>query len=204
MVLCVWGVSWFQRRAGEFFFDKASSKLYLNYNGTGAPPADMEVVVPQKQVLLNASASQFAPLTNISFKGVTYTAASYTYMMPHGVPSAGDWALDRYGAIFLQGTEGATFDGCTFDRLDGNGVMVSGYNRNATVTGSDFSFIGGNAVAAWGYTNETASDPGRPGVAIANWPQAGVDGTDGNHPRYTTVTGCTAREIGQTARAGPS
>ena len=27
-------------------------------------------------------------------------------------------------------------------------------------------------------------------------PQAGVDGTDGEHPRYTTVTGCTAREVG--------
>jgi hypothetical protein len=33
-------------------------------------------------------------------------------------------------------------------------------------------------------------------VAIENYPAAGVDGTDGNHPRYTTVTGCTAREVG--------
>ena len=47
-------------------------------------------------------------------------------MKPHGVPSAGDWALDRWGAIFLQGTEGAKIDGCTFTRLDGNGIMVSG------------------------------------------------------------------------------
>jgi len=75
-------------------------------------------------------------------------------------------------------------------------VMVSGYNRHATITNSDFAYIGGNAVAAWGYTNETATDPGRPGEAIANYPQAGVDGTDGNHPRYTTVTGCSAREVG--------
>jgi len=43
---------------------------------------------------------------------------------------------------------------------------------------------------------ETATDPGRPGVAIENYPEAGVDGTDGNHPRYTTVTSCTSREIG--------
>ena len=46
------------------------------------------------------------------------------------------------------------------------------------------------------YTNETASDPGRPGVAITNYPKAGVDGTDGEHPRYTTVTSCTSREVG--------
>merc|ERR1711988_1989974 len=96
-------------------------------------------------------------------------------------------ALDRMAAVFLQGTQGAVIDSCTFERLDGNAVMVSGYNRNATVMGSDFAYIGGNAIAAWGYTNETSGD---------NHPQAGVDGTDGEHPRYTTVTGCTAREVG--------
>lgn len=52
--------------------------LYLNYNGTGAPPTDMEVVVPSKQVLLNASGTQWDPVTNVQFKGITYTATSYT------------------------------------------------------------------------------------------------------------------------------
>ena len=47
-----------------------------------------------------------------------------------------------------------------------------------------------------GYTNETDTDPGRPGIALANAPAAGIDGTDGEHPRYTTVSGCTAREVG--------
>ncbi len=35
--------------------------------------------------------------------GITFVATRYTYMDAHGVPSAGDWALDRNGAIFLQG-----------------------------------------------------------------------------------------------------
>lgn len=131
--------------------------------------------------------TQWNPVTNVKLSNIKYVSSAYTYMMPHGVPSAGDWALDRYGAVFLQGTEGAMIDGCTFDRLDGNAVMVSGYNRNATIQNSDFSFIGGNAVAAWGYTNETEGD---------NHPAAGVDGTDGNHPRYTNVISNVAREIG--------
>ena len=118
-------------------------------------------------------------------------------MDPHAVPSAGDWALDRTGAVFLQGTEGAIFDKCTFERLDTNAVMISGYNRNATVTNSEFSFIGGNAVAAWGYTNETKTDRMRPGITLENYPQAGVDGTDGEHPRYTTIISNVAREVGQ-------
>ena len=99
-------------------------------------------------------------------------------------------------ALFFEGTTGGMIEDCELIRLDGNGIMVSGYNRNATIQGSDFSYIGGNAIAAWGYTNETASDPGRPGVVIENHPAAGVDGTDGNHPRYTTVLSNTAREVG--------
>jgi hypothetical protein len=96
----------------------------------------------------------------------------------------------------MQGTEGVKFSSCQFERLDGNAVMVSGYNRNATVTGSDFEFIGGNAVAAWGYTNETENTGFPYYTPNTNYPEGGVDGTDGNHPRYTTVTGNLAREVG--------
>ena len=151
---------------GEFFWDKTTDNLYLNYNGTGAPPQDLTIVVPQKQVLFNASGTQWNPVKNVHLKDITYRAAAYTYMNPHGVPSAGDWALDRYGAVFLQGTEGAVIDQCTFERLDGNAVFVSGYNRNATIQNSDFSYIGGNAIASWGFTNETASDPGKMAIYI--------------------------------------
>jgi hypothetical protein len=76
------------------------------------------------------------------------------------------------------------------------GAQHCRYNRNATVTNSEFSFIGGNAVVAWGYTNETKYDRMRPGIELANYPKAGVDGTDGEHPRYTTIISNVAREVG--------
>jgi hypothetical protein len=117
-------------------------------------------------------------------------------MDPHGVPSTGDWALERKAAVFLQGTHDIIFDSCVFDRLDGNALMISGFNRDATIANSDFSFIGGSAIALWGYTNETETDPGRPGIILDNRPLAGVDGTDGEHPRHTTIRGCTVREVG--------
>merc|ERR1711904_15047 len=47
-----------------------------------------------------------------------------------------------------------------------------------------------------GYTNETDYDLHRPGIKLANAPAAGVDGTDGEHPRRTTVQNCSAREVG--------
>ena len=180
---------------GEFFYNESTGNLFLYYNGTGMPPQN-DIVVPNLQVLVNISGTQWEPVKDVTHSGVKFVSTSYTYMERHGVPSAGDWALDRFGAVYLQGTEGATFESCVFDRLDGNAVMISGYNRNATVSHSDFSYIGGNAMAAWGYTNETDTDPGRPGVAIENAPYAGIDGTDGNHPRYTQIISNTAREVG--------
>jgi hypothetical protein len=181
---------------GEFFYNRSTKELYLWYNGTGAPPSTAEFVVPRKQVLVNLTGTQWKPVKDVKLTNVRYTATAPTYMERHGVPSAGDWALDRFAAVFLQGTEGVVISNCTFERLDGNAVMFSGYNRNATVQDSDFAFIGGNALAAWGYTNETQYDPGRPGVTNIGYPAAGVDGTDGEHPRYTTILRTTAREVG--------
>lgn len=37
----------------EFFFDANTQKLYFFYNGTGAPPSDMQWVVPMTKILFN-------------------------------------------------------------------------------------------------------------------------------------------------------
>merc|ERR1712019_81196 len=181
---------------GEIFYDKKTDELFLYYNDTGAPPQDMEVVVPQLRVLVNVSGSQWNPVRNVTLQGITFKSSRYTYMDPHGVPSAGDWALDRTGAIFLEGTESVKISGSKFERLDGNGVMISGYNRYATVEDSDFAFIGGNAMASWGYTNETQNSGFPYYTPLTNFPEAGVDGTDGNHPRHSQILRNSAREVG--------
>jgi len=170
--------------------------LYLFYNGTGAPPASMEVVVPTARTLVNISGTRWDPVKDVSIDGIAFKATRYTYMDPHGVPSAGDWALDRISAVFLQGTEGVRVSNSTFDRLDGNAVMISGYNRNATVEDCDFSYIGGNAIVSWGYTNETETTGFPYYTPNTNYPEAGVDGTDGNHPRYNRILRNSAREVG--------
>ena len=172
---------------GEFFFNESTLELFLWHNGTGPPPPTAELVAPQLQVLLNVTGTQWDPVANVSVDGVTFRAAAYTYLEPHGVPSAGDWALERLGAVFLQGTEGTTLSRCAFERLDGHALMISGYNRDVTVADSEFAYVGGSAVASWGFTNETEGD---------NHPAAGVDGTDGNHPEGTKVLRNLAREVG--------
>ena len=49
----------------------------------------------------------------VQMKGLRFSAAAPTYMMPYGVPSGGDWALDRYSAIFMQGTQETLIHGCS-------------------------------------------------------------------------------------------
>jgi hypothetical protein len=70
--------------------------------------------------------------------------------------TGGDWALDRFGAVFLEGTEQVTVQNCYFEQLDGNGLFMSGYNRNTTVYQNEFAWIGGNAMAQWGFTNDSS------------------------------------------------
>ena len=49
-----------------------------------------------------------------------------TFMEPHGVPSGGDWALQRTAALFFEGTERVSVEACVLQRLDGNALMLSG------------------------------------------------------------------------------
>ena len=99
----------------------------------------------------------------------------------------GDWALPRLGAVYVENAENVTLMRCNFTRLDGNAVMISGYNRHTHVTHNHFSWLGGNAVASWGYTNDTGT---------TNETNFGYDGTDGNFPWYNDISYNLMREVG--------
>ena len=113
----------------EWFFDESDQKLYFFYNGSGAPPNDLQFVATQNKVLLNISGSQESPVKGIHVSGINFRDTAYTYLDPHGVPSGGDWGLQRTGAVFLEGTVGCVLTKGVFESLDGIGVMISGYNR---------------------------------------------------------------------------
>ena len=134
----------------EFFFNTSTQQLYFNYNGTGVPSS--AAVMTNLKVLFNMTSSRWDPIRNVTLRGLTFTASQITYMVsfiglvqifgnaciiwkiddhsrysshqdPHGVISGGDWALDRFGTVFLQGTEHITVESCLFYELDGNGMI---------------------------------------------------------------------------------
>lgn len=168
----------------EWFYDKSTGMMYFWFNGTGMPPASTVYTVPQVKVLFNATGDQASPVKNVQFKGINFRDAAYTYLDAHGMPSGGDWGLQRSAALFFEGTTGTVVESCLFSRLDGNALMLSGFNREAVIQDNEFVWIGDSAIASWGYTSGTE-------VYGFGW-----DGTDGNQPRGTQIVGNFVHELG--------
>ena len=70
-------------------------------------------------------------------------------------------------------------------RMDGNGIMISGYNRKATVSHSVFRWIGDSVLAGWGSTDDFAANGTR-----------GFDLTSGDFPRFTEISNNLIGEFG--------
>jgi hypothetical protein len=108
-------------------------------------------------------------------------------MDPHGIPSGGDWTLERSAVVFLENTERVNVSGCVFERVDGNAVLLSAYNRNASITYNEFVWTGATAVALWG--NTYGGDDRLP-------PGYGFDGSAGDQPRENLVAFNLCHELG--------
>ena len=120
--------------------------LILSYYKIGtAGPTDSEFVATKTRVFFNLTGTPDKPVKDITIRGLEMRDARLTYLDAHGMPSGGDWALQRSGVVFMQGTEGITVDSNDFVRNDGNAVFLSAYNRNATISNNDVSWNGDTA-----------------------------------------------------------
>ena len=172
--------------ASEWYFDESAKMLYFFYNASSGtqPPDNTTYVVPVLKTLLSIKTSGGAMVSNITIQGIKFRDTVYTYMDPHGMPSGGDWGLQRLGAVFLEGTMNTLIQECIFERLDGNALMISGTNRNATIFKNEFVWIGDTAIASWGYTKGSK-------VEGMGW-----DGTDGTQPRFNQILYNFVHELG--------
>ena len=137
----------------EYCYDVVTSKLYLFYNSTGAPPADYALWVPQLEVLFNLSGTPAEPVTDVTFAGLAFRDQRKSLLDQWLVPSGGDWSLRRAGALHFEGTERATVTGSAFVRMDGNAVFLAAYNRNATIEHNECVFNGMSCVVTYGYAS---------------------------------------------------
>ena len=176
----------------EWFFDDADQMLIYKPNGTATPTG--EFVATSLKVLFNISGTKQAPAHHMAIRGVTLRDTVYTYFDPHGLPSGGDWGLQKQGAITLVGTEFVTIDQCLLTRLDGNAIFIGGYNRNLTISNNEFSFIGDGAMASWGDTSSALNANGS--LTVPGGYKVGPDGRGGEQPRGSIIENNICHEIG--------
>ena len=108
------------------------------------------------------------------------------------MPSGGDWALQRNGALTLEGTERLTIENSEFTRLDGNAINVNGYHRGLAIYDNDFSWIGDSCIALWGHTGTCLDETCKTKLDY----KVGPDGRAGEQPHGTVISKNVAREIG--------
>eukprot|EP01062_Namystynia_karyoxenos_P023974 TRINITY_DN19300_c0_g1_i1.p1 TRINITY_DN19300_c0_g1~~TRINITY_DN19300_c0_g1_i1.p1 ORF type:complete len:935 (+),score=273.61 TRINITY_DN19300_c0_g1_i1:66-2870(+) len=159
----------------EWWFDAAAQTLYFKPNSTDPPST--EVIVPTLSTFFDLQGTMQDPVRGVSFEGVTFVDSRPTFMEPRSNPSGGDWSLERQGAIRMEGVEGTTVTECLFTRLDSNAISINGYARNVTIDKNEFVWLGQSAVASWGRAKDNM-------------------GTDGEFPRYNTLTRNFVHEIG--------
>jgi len=172
----------------EFDYNRKEKMLYYFANNTaGKPPSVMtQFVAVQNHILINATGnSQKNPIEQLSIRGLGFRDTAPTMMEPHGVPSGGDWALERTASLFCERTRDLNINTIKMTRIGGNGIMLSKYNMRPIVSKSHFEWMGGSAIAAWGYTDE-----------ITDKGIHGIDGTGGDFPRYAQIVSNLFREIG--------
>ena len=170
----------------EWYYDQTTKMLYLFYNDTSktSPPAGTTFVVPVLKTLLSVQATQQNPAKGITIRGIKFRDTAYTYLDPHGMPSGGDWALQKMGALYFEGTMDTLVQECVFERLDGNGIMISNFNRNMTIYKNEFVWTGDTAIGSWGSTTGSK-------VQGMGW-----DGTGGNQPRFNQILYNFVHELG--------
>jgi hypothetical protein len=164
----------------EFFFDPATNELTLFYNASDSaagaawapPPPGLVLMAPQLEVFFHLGAAA----ADVTLDGLGFRDQRLTIMEPWVVPSGGDWGLRPAGAVTFEGATRCTLSNALFLRTDSNAVFIGGRSRNVSVLDSEFAWLGMNAVASLGTSEQD-------------------DGTAGNQPYGTLLSGLVAREL---------
>jgi len=172
--------------ATEWFFNDTTRMLYYIANGTDSP-SDLVFEATQLRVLLNYTGTMKEPVEDMVIRGMTLRDTRTTYLDAHGMPSGGDWGLERTGAILLDGVKGVQISSNVLTRLDGNAISVNRYARDVVIERNEIVWNGDNAVSMWGDTKD---------ITFADGTSMGFDGTDGNQPRGVQFVQNLVHEIG--------
>ncbi|MEX6687868.1 PDZ domain-containing protein [Danxiaibacter flavus] len=139
---------------GEWFYN--DDTLYvIPFHHTDLSKAVVEG--SQLNNLIEIKGEVNAPQKNVHIEHLVFTGTNRTFMLTKEPLLRSDWTIYRGGAILLSGTENCTVTNNIFEKLGGNAVFVSGYNKLARIEHNYIHHIGANAVAFAGNENAVRS-----------------------------------------------
>jgi hypothetical protein len=138
---------------GEWFYDKNTGALYFyppdgtNLNSSTVEAACLEELI---KVVGNSSGK----VKYLTFSGFNFTCVKRTlFSRAYEGLLRGDWAIVRAAALYIQDAENIAVKNCTFDQVGGNGIFISGYNRNHVIDNNIFIDTGATCVQVVGLMN---------------------------------------------------
>ncbi|MEI6891838.1 MAG: hypothetical protein V5783_06675 [Pontiella sp.] len=138
---------------GEWFYDESDGKLYF-YPPSGMDLSAATIEAASLEELIRVVGDADTKVSYLTFRNFTFTGTHRTLFTRDYEPmNRSDWQLARAGTIFIQDAEHITVSDSIFDRIGGNGVFMSAYNRNHLIHNNEFLDNGATCVNVCGSTN---------------------------------------------------
>jgi hypothetical protein len=131
---------------GEWFLDKQSNILYF-YPPSSTDLANANIESVRLRHLVEFIGTESESVRYINLKGFIFRQACRTFMETREPLLRSDWAIYRGGAILYEGSECCSLEDCFLDRLGGNAVTVSRYNRHLAIRGCHIAEAGANGIS---------------------------------------------------------
>jgi hypothetical protein len=131
---------------GEWFLDAASRTLYF-YPPEGLDLKRATIEAVRLRHLFEFRGTTANPVRFVRLRGLVFRHAARTFMDNREPLLRSDWTIYRGGAVYYEGTEDCALEDSFLDRLGGNAVFVSAYNRRLAVRGCHIALAGANGVA---------------------------------------------------------
>jgi hypothetical protein len=175
--------------AGEWFYRRSTGQLYFYPpDGTNLSTATIELASRDELIRIIGTATNRVKYLQV--KGLTFTHTYRTlFSKPYELILQSDWGLARAGTVFMQNAENIRIESCLFDQIGGNGVFMSGYNRNHVISNNVFYCAGASGVLMVGLQSAVRCPNSWSTTPACNDRTPGpVDPVNGEFPAYITVS----------------
>ncbi len=135
---------------GEWFYRKSTGQLFF-YPPAGANLEAAKIELASQDELIRVVGTATEKVSGIVFRNLTFAHTYRTlFSKPYEPILRSDWHIARAGAVYMENAEGIRVESCLFDQVGGNGIFMSGYNRNNVVYNNTFTDAGASCVNAIG------------------------------------------------------